>query len=540
MKDPAAISERIGKTREGLQEYFHKLYRLRRLVAGDVDALEDAGSQQDPTNDLRREQMSRYGNILNKDFEEGRSNKLLQTIRTLALQVSHKFPEVEFEDLEPEEAAVNVGYLKRVLSAQPVGCGAVQQMQRVLLDYLTGGLGFAWVGIKKGRPIIRAVDTLDMAWDLTAPTIAECRWMSCTVPGSLGDWIDQFGAAPFAKYIGKNRESQADTPIDLEFYYSVEGGEGLYRVLFKTGDEDVDTEAVWTGKNPCFFDIDGEIEPFLPFESMFFMELPSVGQPIGLTEQMLPSQVALWRVEKTIRDLVDLPSFWESEEGAFDDEEYAKFISAEGPGVAIKRKGGKPGMELKSGAVLMQPLLDWRGYHAQEMTAQGGANPYASGAPVEGTTYAAEVNAIQGAAGLMAGAIAKDNDGMWSRVLRKVLAKGAAYDERKIVLHINGVPSEFGPQFPIGPYLKPLAEMVITEDSTQFQPREMRIQAAVRDLDVALKVAAIAPNAPIEAFQDFLKAKGEKNIDKYLKPPATPMMPAAGEESAAPQVEVAA
>lgn len=537
MKDPAAISERIGKTREGLQEFYSKIYRLRRLVAGDVDALEDAGSQQDPTNDLRREQMVRFGNILNKDFEEGRSNKLLQTIRTLALQVSHKFPEVEFEDLEPEEAAVNVGYLKRVLATPPIGCGAVQQMQRVLLDYLTGGLGFCWVGIKKGRPIIRAVDTLDMAWDLAAPTIADARWMSCTVPGALGDWIDQFGAAPFAKYIGANKESRVDTPVDLEFYYSVEK-DGLFRVLFKTGDEDVDTEAVWSGTNPCFFDMDGEREAFLPFESMFFMELPSVGQPIGLTEQMLPSQVALWRVEKTIRDLVDLPSFWESEEGAFDDEEYAKFISAEGPGVSIKKKPGKPGMELKSGAVLMQPLVEWQRDHSQELTSQGGANPYASGAPVEGTTYAAEVNAIQGAAGLMAGAIAKDNDSMWSRVLRKVLAKGAAYDERPITLQINGAPSQFGPDFPIGPYLRPLAEMVITEDSTQFQPREMRIQAAVRDLDVALKVAAIAPSAPLEAFQDFLKAKGEKNIDKYLKPPATAMP--VGQEAAAPQVEVAA
>lgn len=540
MKDPAQIAIRIRSTREALAEYYDKVHRLRRLTAGDPDALVESGSQQDPANDKRRETMSRYGNILVTEFEEGRSNRLLQTVRTLAKQVAHRFPEIEFEDLEAEEAAVNTEYLKRILAPHPIGCGAVQQFERALLDYMTGGMGFIWSGLRKGRPILRAVDTLDMAWDLAAPTIAESRWMSCTVPGALGAWIEQFGADPFAKYISGNKDSAVDTPVDLEFYYSVEGDGGMFRVLFKTGDEDVDKDAVWTGKNPGFFEDQGERTPFLPFDTMFFMELPSVGQPVGIVEQMLPSEVALWRVEKTIRDAADLPSWWECEDGDYDDAELARIKGAEGPGTVAVRKGGKKGLELKSGAVVMDALLAWRSYHAQELVAHGGANPYASGAPVEGTDYAAEVNAIQGQSGLMAGAITKDSSGLWVRVLRKQLALGQAYDESKYTLMINDAPSTFGPDFPIAPYLRPMSEIVITEDSTQFQPREMKIQAAIRDLDVALKSAAVAPGAPLEAFKGFLKAKGEKNIDKWLQAPAgaMPMMP--GGTNPAPTVEAVA
>lgn len=536
MKDAAAIVQRISTTRNALSEFFNKTYKLRRLVAGDVDALDDTGGNSDPANDKKRESISSHPDILVKDVEEGRSNKLLQSIRTLALQTTHKFPEVEFEDLETEEAAVNVGYLKAVLSAPPRGCGAVQQMQRALLDYLTGGLGFVHIGMRRGRPIIRAINTLDMAWDLTAPTLADARWMSCTVPGSLGDWIEMFGSKPFAKYQAKNKDESLDSPLNLEWYYDVEG-EGRYKVLFKTGVESIDEQAVFESKTPCYFEVDGEKIPFLPFETMFFMELPSVGMPIGLAEQMLPSQIALWRVEKTIRELVDLPSFYESEDGAFTDDEIKKFESADGPGVHIKRKANKQGMELKTGAPLTQPLIDWRSYHDRELIAQSGINPFSLGAPVEGTNYAAETRAIEGAAGLMAGAIAKDNADFWVRTLRKVLAKGRLYDERAITITVGDAPSTFGPEFPIGQYLMPFAEMVINEDSTQFQPREQRIQTAIRDLDVALKVAAIFPNAPAEAFDDFLRAKGIKNADAWKKPPEMTGMPM-GET--APQVQATA
>lgn len=519
MKDPLKIIGRVESARDGLVEYRRKVHRLRRLVVGDVTALEDGNSERDLTEEKKRAHDRDFPSIMVKTIEEGRANKLLQAIRTLGMQTVYRFPEIEFEDLEHEESSVNAGYLKAVLSPPPRGCDAVRHMKWCLYDYLTGGLGFNWVTVdERGRPLIRAVDTLDMTWDLAAPTIADSRWMSCTVPGTLGEWELRFGSKPFAKYAAMRKNDDPDSLVDLEFYYDIEEG-GRFVVFFKDGNEELNQKPVFASENPCFFEVDGQRMPFLPFECMMFMELPGAGLPVGIAEQMLPSQIALWRADKTLRDLVDMPSWWDVPEGAYDADEAKKILDCKTGTMVSRKKESQVGAELKSAPPLPQPLVDWRNQHEKELVAQGGVNPYASGAPVEGTNYAAEVNAIQGQAGLVAGTIGKDNADFWVRTLRKVLAKGKAYDSGPVTIEIDSVKSAFGENFPIGPYLTPFAEIVIHEDSMQFIPKEQRIAMAKDRLNVASLVGQFFPNAVKEEYRNYLLATGEKNVDKYLAPP---------------------
>lgn len=515
MTKTTIVAERILQTRQALTSLHRKQYRLRRLLAGDVDALKDAGGQSDPANEFRRGDRLSYPDILVTDIEEGRSNKLLQYARTLSLQTQYRFPEIEMEDLEPEEAAVNSGYLQFVLSQPPIGCGATVQMRRALMHFLVDGFGVAWIGSNRGRPLVQNLDPFDFTYDLTAHSFSECRWMSASVTASCSYWRDMFGSEFNGLASKLKADDESMKPVALEFYYSVDDE---WMVLPRTGDMDIDTDAVVQGPNPYYFEILDRRVPFLPFEVLASAEIPSTAAPVSLVEQALPAQIAVWRTDDLLRSYTDLPSFYEWEKGTLDAEEEQKFEDGE-VGAFIRRNAGTTGIELKSAAPLPQSLMAYRQENDGELVAQFGVNPYASGAPVEGTEYAAEVNAIQSSSDLMASSVSKEMADMWVRVSRKVLAAGKLYDELPVKIEYDGVKHEFGPAFPIAPYLDPFAKIVIREDSTVFTNRQQKTSEALMDIDTALKLAQMFPNAPMEAYENYLRVRGEKNVDKYLSAP---------------------
>lgn len=525
MKDKVElVQERLNRAERALDDFKDKVHRLRDLVAGNPRALESKGTADDQsTYDVKRANVVRRPEIFVQDIEEGRSNKLLHTIRTLAQQTTFRFPEIEFEDLDKEEAVLHSEYLRQRLGAPPLGCDAVNHMKRCLYDFMTGGLGWNWIGMQGGKPILRSVDTLECKWDQSAATIGESRWWSTSMSASFETWASMFGQAKMEKYL-KHKKPDPDTPVDLEYYYDLDGSEGTYMVLFKTGENEVDMTPVLKRANPCFWDYGGQRVPFLPAECMFFMEIPSVRLPISLTEQMLPSQIALWRVERTIRDIVDCPAFYEVEEDSIDQKEMKKFLEGQTGAFLTRKKGSQPIIQNPALAV-PDTLMAWQGLHSQEITGQGGANPYASGAPVEGTEYAAEVNAIQGAAGLMSGTIAKENADFWIRTLRKFLAKGKIDDEWPLVVRYEDEELIFDESDPVNMYLKPDTRLSIRESSMQYQDEKTKVLMARQDVEVALQMADRSPQAPIEAYENYLRARGERNIEKFLAPPAAPMMP---------------
>lgn len=517
------VRTRLKLTRQATQPFFAKVHRIRRLVAGDLDALVGSGatSAEDEGAKIKREYDSEFFDLLVEDIEEGRSNTLLQGIRTLALQTTHRFPEVEADDLEHEEAVLHSEYFRSRLGPPPWGCDAAREMRRCLYDYLSGGFGWDWIGIVKGRPVVRYVDTIDMLWDQAAPSNADIQWAGCTVRGPLRWWKKMYGRR--MSVYDKITKDNPDQPVDLFYYYDIEE-EGKHIIYLKTGDSEFHEKPLLEAKNPCYWSYGTETKPFLPFESMFFMELPSARLPIGLAEQTLPSQIALWRADKTLGAIVDCPAYYEYEKGALDSVETQKFEDGE-VGSMIQRDSGKPPGIQHRALDLPQSLIDWRREHEQKMVGQLGANPYASGGPVEGTTFAAEVNAIQSESSLMAGTIAKDNADFWIRTLKKVLAKGSIYDEGDLVVRYDDINVLFDQNDPVKQYLRPDALLTIRESSMQFQDEKTRLMLARADLDLATSLATFFPNWLPEAAKNYLRARGEKNVKKFLEPPQQSMAP---------------
>lgn len=513
------IVARLDRSRKSLEPYKDKIHTLRSVVAGDPVSLVSKGNSDDMTDsDVKRAYTSRWPDQFVRDIEEGRANQILRAVRTLGQQVAYQFPEIEADDLPYEEANLHAEYFRQRLGPAPIGCDAVVHMRRALYDYLCGGMGWIWITMVSGKPVIRYIDTLDCSWDQQATTLGEATWWSCTMRSSLSKWQAMFGKNKFDKYL-RQKKSEADLPVELEYYFDIEGDKGNWKVLFKTGDTDVDMTPVYEGPNPCSWDYGGQTVPFLPSECMFFMELPSVRLPIGLVEQMLPSAIALWETDRAISKIVNNPAFYDAEEDSYDPKQIQAFEDGKTGGFLF-RKVGKMPITQHPAMDVPESLMARRSINAQEIVAQGGADPYASGAPVEGTSYAAEVNAIKAAAGLMAGTIAKENADCWIRVLRKFLAKGASSDEWPLVVRHEDVTLTFDESDPIRQYLRPDARFTIRESSTQFMDQQTKIQLAVADMDAAIKYATTPPSpAKDEAYGNYLRARGEKNVEKYLAPP---------------------
>src|SRR3990167_2627413 len=513
------VVERLKRTREASLFFYRKIHRLRRLVAGGATAPGSAGPNDNTTPDVKKEHDSEFYDIFVDTIEEGRSNELLRLIRTLVFQVNHKFPEVEFEDLETEEATLHTEYLRQRLGPMPLGCDAVPEMRKALFDYLIGGLGWVWIGVQNGKPVIRSVDTLDCLWDQGAPSIADARWWSCTKHAPLGWWETMYGAGKFAKFRDWNKTTHRDTPVSLQYYYDLDGPKGNFMVLHKTGDSDVDHEPVIKASNPFVWQYGGESLPYLPCESMMFMELPSVRLPEGLVEQGLPSQIALWRGEKTIRDIVDCPAFYWWNEGTLDATQKQKLEDGKvGSGIEVKEGEIHQHQALE----IPQSLLDWRNHHQDALQGHGGADPFATGVPQD-VDFASQVNAIRKSAGLMAGTIGRDNDSLWIRTITKFLAAGARADEKELVVPFEGIGVTFDATTPIKMMLRPEARLVVKEGSMQFMDDQTKLQLAGLNLDTAIKANAAIPGrfqaAVEEAYENFVRAGGEKNVKKYTKPP---------------------
>lgn len=521
--------ERIRVTSRSMEEYHRKIHKLRRLLLGDIDVLNDTSASSDDTVGITKQFDADHPDVLVKDVECGRSNRLIQIFRTLVNQVSYAFPDFDFDELYPEEAAVNSEYLRSRLGAPPFGCDAHKHVKKATYEMLVGGLGVLMTGIKDGLPTVTATDALRFKWDQTAMTVSQAKWASTTVTEGLGYWVELYGKSKFADYIDKNGDNY-DVPIDVEYYYSTEGEKGHHIIFAKTGDSEISDTVIFDDVNPFYFQIHNKRVPFLPFEFMTFMQLPSSRFPISLAEDILPSQIALWNIEKTINETIAVgKGFWEYETGAYKKEDLEKFYEGDG-GVALAREAGKQGMEQKPPMEIPQTILDWRQYNIQEVQAHGGANPFASGGTVEGTQYASEVHAIQSASSLMASVIAKEVSECWSRVARKVLAIGALYDDEPIEILMDGVRIEFDSSNPIRNYLTPEAMPIVQEDKTMHQDKATKLALAREDLNQAMALGNMFPAAMVKAYENYLVAGGHKDYKQWLEQPQQ-VLPLGGGDS---------
>lgn len=530
----AQIAARVS-TGVYFSEWRRKIHRLRRLTAGDISALDEWGSR----STSREENMATLANgarssdlydILVMDVEEGRSNDLLNAVRTLMLQVSLQFPDVEFEDLDSDLAAVNSAYIKD----RAKRCALRKHRRLSLADYLISGLGCTFTGLRDGLPFTEFVDALDFVWDLTAQTFDDMRWASRTVRRPLGEWLDDLDAkagSKMLKALGRERKKSLheDEPIAVACYYDVIGEKGNEAKFVMTGEDKVTEEdLIERVANPYADYTSGQRQVIVPFNVTTYLSMPSVRNPIGAVEQMLPAQIAVWKTDRLIQDSLDLgTSAREMEEGAYTPESLEAW--KEDPTTILVRYQGKQPMIQSPPQDVPPETMAYRNMNESAIVKQSGANPYASGAPVKGTRYAAEVNAIQGSAGLVAGAIAKDEAAAWVVDVQRMLAVGKDYDDEPLLVRLRDgdevLEIQFDQSNPIRDYLRPDAQIVVAEDGLMYKPRDQKMAMAAADVEMGMSLAALFPNFVKKAAEDYLRAAGKRNIGEYLEAPAPMPMP---------------
>ena len=506
-------------TRDRLRYFKRKVHDLRKITAGDFSKIDDntpPAISPDNFGQSTRVTMEGLYEILVMDYKEGNSNLILQAVRTLAMQTGYQFPDISFADVTSQEATVNQLYLNARLGTRPRGCDAAHHMLLSLFDYLIGGIGWAWAGTDDGKPIIRHVDTLDCYWDLDAKLITDIRWVAACVREPLYVWIEEFGPEHFDDALDA---SALEHPYELVFYFDVDGPGTA--AVFKFDGEALDPEPIEIRKNPHVYDYDGKALPFLPIEPMYHLQLPSVKFPMSLVETMLAPQIAYRGIEDYLRQIIHTGAgFYEVVEGSINEDQVEELKNGEIGAIVWRKSDGAP-ITVKQPLEIPMTALKWRDINMQQIVANSGANPYASGNKVDGIAYASEVNAIQASAGLMASTIGKDHSGHWSRMVAKCLANGAKHDRSHLVLDYDGVRLEFGPSDRIGRYLRPDSTPSISEDSMRFESRDQAIARAAQLLQISAlpAVAMQFPAAIGQAFERYLEASGVKDVAGWLKRP---------------------
>jgi hypothetical protein len=254
------IRRRILATDQAQHQYKRKIHTLRRIVAGDVSALGGGSDSGDQNQEIARPYTPELGDILITDIEEGRSNQLLQNLRTLVLQTAYTFPDIEFEGIRPEESALNAEYVRQRLGPSPTGCDARHQLRLSLLDYLLGGVGASFAGFEVDRPVLRHIDTLDLTYDQTARVPQDMRWVALRSRQPMWFWVQMFGKNAVQKAYGdysKDDPAFQDKPIETLWYWDIQGDKGTMQVSFGTPNGLSDTP-IMRSINPYYRLINGQ------------------------------------------------------------------------------------------------------------------------------------------------------------------------------------------------------------------------------------------------------------------------------------------
>ena len=163
------VRERIATAERSLADFKDKVYKMRRIVAGDIAAFGGGqGSGQEDQGESFIRDIRNFPSILITGSISGRSNQILQALRSLLYQTAFTNPDIEFDDIEDIEEILNSQWCKIRMGEPPRGSNTRHHMRLALLDAMISGIGWQQVGTERGIPATRNVDCLDMVWDQSA------------------------------------------------------------------------------------------------------------------------------------------------------------------------------------------------------------------------------------------------------------------------------------------------------------------------------------------------------------------------------------
>lgn len=525
---PARAIARVRHAESRLEFWRRKVHLLRLVVAGDYSPIDTwATPQTDPGEDAKkpRKRPTDLYDVLVTDYTESCSNLMLQSIRTLTMQASARFPEYEFDDMEPDMAQFHQSCLQARLGDRPMGCAVTGHKRLSLVDYMIGGIGVTWDTVRGGKPVSMNLDSLDCIWPQYGGMLpSDWPWFAFRIRLPLFAWIEIYGKDALRELIearerGKQDDLWLDEEVEFLYYFDVEGMQGSFHCwAVEGGDADKDM-CVMSSPNPHYHLANGPPEPFLPTSVVYHLQMPSVKQPIGIAETMLPAQIAVRTAEKRFGDaLTRLKPHWDVEEGSYQASELDKMEDGEAYAY-IQRNAGKQPMQMLGMSVIEQAVWEYWRANKESLTGMGGANPYASGNRQPDVKFAAETNAIREAAGLMVAAISSDHADDYRQTGFKTLCNMRLYDRSPLRVKFGDQFLSFGPEMPVGQYIDPLSLPKVRDESLTFTNRERKIAEAEAELNVAATLMAEFPNSLSLMYENYLRAVGVKNIGEHLAPP---------------------
>jgi hypothetical protein len=533
------IAARWNTSKVYLEPWRKKIHAMRSAVAGDFSAIDpEAVSNQaeepTPKKAARERRGDDFYDVLVRDFEVGINNELLRAIKTLHQQVTYRAPSFSFENISDLEASVCGMYLQKRMGARPFGCNSTLHYKKSVLDYLICGAMATMETIDNGKAEVKYVDLLDILFDPDASVITESKWIGMEKVESISTWLEIYPDNPWLRTKAEelsegnvDGEEWLDTPVEVAYYWDTTSNTGtmlaaiMINGQISTDDPDLILEATI---NPHFVAFDGYREAFIPITVSTYLELPNVTAATGQAELIMASQVAIHRAERKIQERFEnARTFYEVKRGDMDEDEIVKFNDRDQDGSIIQTKSGD-GIRLRDISEIPASDIAYIQYHKQALEELSGANPYASGGKKDGIKFAAEVNAIQGSSSLTSSSISADIARHIEISAWKMLCNGANYDDQPIQLTYNSLQLEFGPNDPIGMYLRPDATPQVSEDDLRFLSRQDREAIASNRLQIAMNYQAIAPASAAIQYRRYLEATGERDVDSHFVMPQMPMM----------------
>jgi hypothetical protein len=499
------------------------IYRKRCITLGDEGALAGIGwglNQDDGHEGYRSNQLNRP-DIRVTNFREARNNDILNAIDTIDKKTAFKLPSVKISGVKEVEQIVNQAWLDDRLKRG----NAALHGKKALADYLITGLGCMYITKRRGYQAVRWADTLDMLWDTSAMFPEDAEWMSMVVCRRMSYWQAVYPNNPaLMSYVSNARprsiaqmaHEEEDRLIELTFYYNLDGD---FKIFITPSDDTYEEKAVYEGPN-THKDDDGEFT--LPWEMMSFMNMPSSRDAMGMTEKMLPAQMAIWAaVDQNLATARRGKAFYEVAEESMTQAEFDNWLMSYNAGVVrVKTLGGIKAHEpLAMDAVNIQEIER----NTAELRDQAGTSQADRGQKMPGKTTATEARSIAQQGELTAAAISADNSQMWSGICTKMLSDGKR-DKKPFKCMVQGHRIDFrNDDLPDGmkleDLLRPDAQIRVAEDSMVYRSKEQRVADAEAELELAAKMAQLFPNWAPLAARRVLEAMGRDDIEECLKPP---------------------
>lgn len=503
------------------ESYKTRVDSLTRLVLGDWDVFDGEGSMLKADHECQKKLFEpkglRYG-YLQHSYDEGVTNYLQFQFWSIVASIAYRLPEIGFEGLKPEEAAINAEYLKSIFRPEGKVYTADTAMTYALAQRVIGGLGWVAVLFRDGAPYLKKLDVCsEVVWDPKATHPEEAQWAAQCVSAPLSEWVELFDGLPGAKNhfddllinVHKDFAKALDQEVQMVEYWSLTG----QHAWFRADKLDSEDSFLLLEDSPWFILTSEGKQAFLPLIPHRHLQVPRAGAPHSLVEAMTPYQRSIRNFELTLNTQIeDGQAFWDVVDGSYDEKELDKIGRQ---GAKVIRKGNTPPAVQVKGAEVSGSLLEAMEMMKTGLVTAGGGNPYAGGQQAK-VRFSREVEALQANAGLMEAAVAEGYAKHWGDVAYYTLALGKAYDVRPMELTLDDVTLQFGPEDPVGQFLRLTPDVVIGADSSRWKDPAAEVNKHWNMVQMALQMGQLAPKSALLFYKKLLQAAGERDVAAHL------------------------